>query len=105
MSESKAYGLDFETEPPKAERGKGRGKAEYKGTIDAFVKSGRKFAKIKLPTDVKLINVRAGLKSAIRRMGKSGEVKIIVRKKTLYLISKNYADKRKWIWKIERKKK
>ena len=105
MSESKAYGLDFETEPPKAERGKGRGKEEYRGTIDAFVSSGKQFAKIEIPTDVQLINVRAGLKSAIRRMGKSDQVKIIVRKKTLYLIAKNYADKRKWVWKVERKKK
>jgi len=105
MSERNAYGLDFETEPPKAERGKGRGKAEYKGTIDAFVSSGKQFAKIQIPRDVKLTNVRAGLKSAIRRMEKSGEVKIIVRKKTLYLISKDYADKRKWVWKVERKKK
>jgi len=105
MSESKAYELDFSEEPPKAERKGIQPKAEYKETIDAFVNSGKPFGKIEKPKDVKLTTVRAGLDSAIKRMGKSNEVKIIVRKKTLYLISKDYADKRKWVWKVERKKK
>jgi len=104
MSERKAYGLNFETEPPKAER-KGKGKAEYKETIDAFVRSGKQFAKIEIPKDAKLLNVHVGLKSAIRRIGKSNEIKIIKRKKALYLITRSYSDKRKWIWKIVRKKK
>ena len=105
MSERKAYTLDFEEEPPKAER-KGREPSiEYTGTIDAFISSGREFAKVEIPAGKKLSVAQAGLRSAIRRMGKSNEVKTITRKKKLYLIAKPYSDKRKWTWKKERKKK
>jgi len=103
MSENKAYKLDFEAEPPKTKR-KGRGKPEYKDTIDAFVRSGKEYAKIEVPESEKLSNVQLGLRSAIKRMGKAEEVKPITRKKELYLVTRAYSDKQKWKWKIIRKR-
>lgn len=104
MPETKAYTLNFEAEPPKTER-KGRGKPEYKNTIDAFVLSEKDYAKVEIPRGTKLFNVQLGLRSAIKRMGKAEEVKPITRKKELYLVTRAYSDKQKWKWTIIRKKK
>lgn len=101
MSERKAYKLDFEKEPPKAER-KGRGKEEYIGTVQAFLESGGDYAKIEVPKGEKISNVFLGLKNAIRRMGRTEEFKAIRRKGALFLVTKAYSDKRGWKWKIER---
>ena len=98
----KAYKLNFEKEPPKAER-KGRGKEEYKGTIDLFIESGREFAEVKVPAGEKLSNVSLGLKHAIERMGRTNELKAIRRKGALFLVTKAYSDKREWAWKVKRK--
>ena len=104
MSENKAYSLDFEAPAPKTER-KGTRKPEYDNTVQIFIKSKKDYAQIKVPADEKLSNVQIGLKTAIKRMKKSDDVKPIKRKDKIYLITKAYSDKQGWQWKISRTKK
>ena len=104
MSEKEAYSLDFEAPAPKTER-KGIRKVEYDNTVEIFLKSKKDYAVVKIPSKEKLSNVQIGLKTAIKRMGKSDEVKPIRRKGNLYLITKAYSDKQGWTWEITRTKK
>ena len=98
--------LNFEKKPPKSEKGgKGVINPIYEPQVKAFMESNRDWASVEgVPKD-KLSSVSAGLRSAITRLGKENQIKPIIRKDSLYLITKAYSDKQKWTWKATRKKK
>jgi len=98
----KTFKLDFE-EPPKTVR-KGRVREEYANTLDEFIKSGKQSAKVVLPEDEKLFNVKTGIKNHIERLDLADKYKIIERKGSLYLITREYSDEQDWQWFIKKRK-
>ena len=103
QSKRKSFNIVYE-EPPKAEK-KGRIVVAYGGTIDSFVSNGKPYGRIEIEKGKKLSTISAGLKSAIERMNKTNEIKVITRKSKLYLISRDYSNEKKWKWETKRKKK
>jgi len=91
--------LNFKKEPPKSEKG-GEGVINpiYEQQVRAFIESDKDWASVEgVPKD-KIITVSAGLKSAIKRLGKEEDVKPIIRKDSLYLITRKYSEDQKWKW-------
>ena len=96
--------LNFDKEPPKTEKGgKGRANPIYEPQVKAFMESNRDWASVEGIPKENLNSVSAGLRSAIARLGKEDQIKSIIRKNGLYLITKKYSDEQKWKWKAKRK--
>ena len=113
MSDVKeSFAFEFE-EPPKTERKGREPNPIYKNTVNAFLGTGRDWAKVTIPKEkldksvaVKpILSFMSGLTNAIKNMKAEHKVKAIVRKDKLYLITKKYSDEQKWTWKVTRKKK
>jgi len=108
---SKGFRLEFE-EPPKAEREGREPSPIYKDTINAFLDSGKDYAKLdvqgklsKLQGKNPLQSIRIGLSNAIKKSKADDKVKVITRKNSIYLVTKVYSEKQKWAWKTTRKSK